>query len=204
METVNYQSASKKRLISVFAILLMLIGFVYVLYKVKESIETINTNEQTIKNQKIEADSLDKVIAIKKALLDEIAKINSSKQANSKELIQDKLIADKSLENAALSSNESSTKLKVYIQLNSQSLLEEVKSINLIEIISSKDFHALGYDLEEGRADNSIRYFHQEDKLNAEKLKTLLDDKTRYRLMLKQIKGFEKKVKVGQLEIWIK
>ena len=53
-------------------------------------------------------------------------------------------------------------------------------------------------------ADNSIRYFHDEDKPRAEKLKTLLDDKTRYQLTLKQVKGFENKVKVGQLEFWLK
>lgn len=74
----------------------------------------------------------------------------------------------------------------------------------MINLINSEDFRALGYDLEEGRADNSIRYFHEEDKPKAEKLKTVLDNETRFRLTLKQVKGFENKVKVGQLEIWIK
>lgn len=202
MEINNYQSASKKRLLSIFSIFIMLIGFVYMLYKVKDSFDTINANKQTIKAQKIEADSLDKVIISKKALLDEIAKINSSKLNNSQELIQDKLITDKSLENAAMNLN--GTKSKVYIQVNSPVLLNEAKNINLISLINSDDFQALGYDLEEGRADNSIRYFHEEDKPKAEKLKTVLDNKTRFRLKLKQVKGFENKVKVGQLEIWLK
>lgn len=204
MEDKIFISGTKNRVISAIAICLMLIGFIYVLYKVKVSFDTINANERTIKMQKIEADSLDKIIASKKALLDDIAKINSSKQANSKELIQDKLIGDKSLENAATNLNVKSKKTMVYIQANSKALLEEAKKINLMNVINSNDFQALGYDLEEGRADNSIRYFHEEDKFKAEKLKNLLDDKTRYRLTLKQVKGFQNKVKVGQLEIWIK
>ena len=204
MEDKIFISGTKNRVISAIAICLMLIGFIYVLYKVKVSFNTIYANERTIKMQKIEADSLDKIIASKKALLDDIAKINSSKQANSKELIQDKLIGDKSLENAATNLNVKSKKAMIYIQANSKALLEEAKKINLMDVINSNDFQALGYDLEEGRADNSIRYFHEEDKPKAEKLKSLLDDKTRYRLTLKQVKGFQNKVKVGQLEIWIK
>ena len=204
MEDKIFISGTKNRVISAIAICLMLIGFIYVLYKVKVSFNTIYANERTIKMQKIEADSLDKIIASKKALLDDIAKINSSKQANSKELIQDKLIGDRSLENAATNLNVKSKKAMIYIQANSKALLEEAKKINLMDVINSNDFQALGYDLEEGRADNSIRYFHEEDKPKAEKLKSLLDDKTRYRLTLKQVKGFQNKVKVGQLEIWIK
>ncbi|WP_028525975.1 hypothetical protein [Runella limosa] len=204
MKTSKYQTESQKRLWSVFAILLMLVGFVYVLYKVKDSFEIINANKITIEKQKNAADSLDKIIANKKKTLDDIAKINSSKQSNSKELIQDKLIADKSLENAAINLNEKNSKSKVYIQVNSKLLLDEAKSLKLIEIINSNDFQASGYDLEEGRADNSIRYFHEEDKPKAEMLRNLLNDKTPYRLVLKQVKGFENKVKVGQLEIWIK
>lgn len=204
METAKYQLASKTRLLSIFSILLMLIGFVYVVLKVKDSFKTIELNNKTIQTQKITADSLDGVIESKKKILDEIALINSSKQANKQEQIQDKLITEKSLENAAISLKTNDKKAKVYIQVNTKALLEEVKSIKLIETITSDDFQALGYDLEEGRADNSIRYFHEEDKTKAEKLKALLENKTRYRLLLKPVRGFEKKVKVGQLEIWIK
>jgi hypothetical protein len=206
MEDRIFISKSKNRIISALAIGLIMIGFGAVFYKIQESIKILHKNTILIKDLQQESSMLDMQILEKKALLKQIDSINNSSIiVNKRDLINDQLSLNKSLENASNSDTLKITQSSViYIQVNSKKLLADVKAQNFIGLISSPQFKVYGYDLEENRADNTIRYFNENDKDLALQLKGIIDKKTSFKLQLKQIKGYENRVKKGQLEIWLK
>jgi len=92
----------------------------------------------------------------------------------------------------------------IYIQVGSNETKLNLQKINFISTLNSKGYNAINaYDLVEKGADNSIRYFNEQDKILADNLKAdIQKDNPNIVLITKYIKLY--KVPIGQIEIWIK
>lgn len=98
---------------------------------------------------------------------------------------------------------ESGIKNVIYIQVGSNETKSNLIDQNFIAILNSKEIYNVinAYDVEKG-ADNSIRYFNEEDKNLAEQLKKDIQQAFSINLNVLFVRGY--KVREGQIEVWIK
>lgn len=92
----------------------------------------------------------------------------------------------------------------IYIQVSSKETKLRLQNLNFISKLNEKGYNIINaFDIEENGVDNSIRYFNEEDRSLAEKLKKDINDKFQNIILTTRFtKGF--KVPVGQIEIWVK
>lgn len=193
--------------VSIFGLLFLLVGYVYLIYN-------LNSINMDIQSKKVELNDLESKIQLfqEKLIIKDKTIIGIEekvKESNNKELISEvkKEVANaKSEENGIVSKYQNLTNDNpiVYIQVNNENVLEEMKKINLVEDLNNDGYTAFGYDIEKGRADNTIRYFHKEDFELADSINNLL--KSKYSLDTKSIlvNGYETSVPMRQVELWVK
>ena len=86
-----------------------------------------------------------------------------------------------------------------YIQYNNEE--NKQKAIDIQKRLKEAGWYAPGIDLVKGNYNSLVKYFHQEDSQLADRVVALAKDVGGIQPLA--IKGYESKVPVGQLEIWI-
>jgi hypothetical protein len=93
----------------------------------------------------------------------------------------------------------------IYIQVNSKEAVQNLKKSKFIESLNKYGYKAYGYEVVGSRANNQLKYFHDEDNVLANQL---ISDLKIIGLDLKlnvdMVPGFDKKVPFHQMELWIK
>jgi len=193
--------------ISAFGFLLLLIGYGYMMY----SLSNINKEIKFKQTQLISlADSLnvtEEKLQLNKEL---IAKIDERIKASNNERLINEVNKDirinKTIEKSLSAKLNPVTMNKkvIYIQVNDVEVLNKLKKLDFINVLSKSGYTAYDYDLEVGKADNTIRYFHKEDAKIADSLNVFLSNNFSIKLTPTLIRGYEKKVPQELIELWIK
>ncbi len=109
------------------------------------------------------------------------------------------------VETKTILKTDENTKSVVYIQVGSEKTLASLKQEDFINKISGDGYKVIDeYDLEEGKANNQIRFFNLEDKILAENLSVRIKRNfPEIILTTKFVKLPKTRIPAGQLEVWI-
>ncbi|MEP6930217.1 MAG: hypothetical protein ABI850_09400 [Flavobacterium sp.] len=93
----------------------------------------------------------------------------------------------------------------VYVQVGSNATKLDLKNKDFISKLNANGYNVINaYDLELGKADNSIRYFNKEDKKLSETLKKVIEKEFPTIILESKFVQLKTRVPIGQIEIWIK
>ncbi|WP_017496823.1 hypothetical protein [Flavobacterium sp. WG21] len=93
----------------------------------------------------------------------------------------------------------------VYVQVGSNATKLDLKNKDFISKLNANGFNVINaYDLEEGKADNSIRYFNKGDENLADNLKKAIEKEFPEIVLEPKFVRLKTKVPNGQIEIWVK
>lgn len=93
----------------------------------------------------------------------------------------------------------------VYVQVGSNATKLDLKNKDFISKLNANGFNVINaYDLEEGKADNSIRYFNKGDENLAGNLKKAIEKEFPEIVLEPKFVRLKSKVPNGQIEIWVK
>lgn len=93
----------------------------------------------------------------------------------------------------------------IYVQVGSNATKLDLKSKDFISKLNANGFNVINaYDLEEGKADNSIRYFNKGDKDLTDNLKKAIEKEFPSIILEPKFIPLKTKVPEGQIEIWVK
>ena len=93
----------------------------------------------------------------------------------------------------------------VYVQVGSNATKLDLKNKDFISKLNANGFNVINaYDLEEGKADNSIRYFNKGDENLADNLKKAIEKEFPEIVLEPKFVWLKTKVPNGQIEIWVK
>ncbi|MDL2142495.1 hypothetical protein QQY79_08180 [Flavobacterium tructae] len=93
----------------------------------------------------------------------------------------------------------------VYVQVGSNATKLDLKNKDFISKLNANGFNVINaYDLEEGKADNSIRYFNKGDENLADNLKKAIEKEFPEIVLESKFVRLKTKVPNGQIEIWVK
>ncbi len=211
MKTSN--KAKRTETIISTSVILMLVGFLYTFYllnNLNDSVEEkkqelSNLNSKIVKN-KDSLNFIDQKLKLKQVLLDSILK---QVEESNNEVLQAKVLHD--LEVNQMMENTLKTSVLdtvyeqiVYVQVNDSLTRSYIESTGLLDTLNGGNCIACGYDVQPNLADNTIRYFHIEDKEDASILKKKTEKATGIVIKELYVKGYEEKVPKKQFEIWLK
>ncbi len=211
MKTSN--KAKRTETIISTSVILILVGFLYTFYLLSNLNDTVNEKKQELRalNTKIikNKDSLhfiDQKLQLKQVLLDSILKqIKESDNPTLQEKVKRDLELDQMLNNSLKTQALITDSLDiVYMQVNDMQTKEYLEKIDLLDTLNKNKYRAFGYELQEEIGDNTVRYFHPEDSVNAQKLKQKIEIATGIKVQKEYVKGFEETVPDKQLEVWLK
>lgn len=189
-------------IVSAIGLLFIMIGYAYMIYKLNDVNEQVKLKQKNLKEITQELDITEKKLVLKKELINELD--SQIKKSNDSTLIvntSNQITTNNNLEKSLESDKQNVT---IYIQTDTKKIQSELEKIDLVGSLNDKGFKTFGYDFVNGRADNTIRYFHKEDSEIAESIQELL--KTDYNINLKLIliTRYGDKAPKKQIELWIK
>ncbi len=199
---------SKFFLLPALSILMLLAGYWYLtvsIVKSKSELEQLGTKKEKLNSE----------IALLTVKLDSFTALwlDAAKKSNDT-LTVEKIVefnADTRTEMNIINSqfldiHDNEPVKKVYIQVNNMETAQKMEKIDLINRLEDNGYRVLGgYDIEEGRANNQLRYFHKEDLELVNQLnEQLLQIDSSLRLDARFVRKYESKAPKGQVELWIK
>lgn len=198
--------------ISAIGLLLLILGYIYVLYNLND----VNTE---IKDKKSELLVLNDSLKISRNELVEVKHnkeiIHNIDQTSLKymcDLIyttEDSTLIKKAINEMTTNQNllegvESMNKgASVYVQVASKKVRSKLWDLKLSENLREKGFQTTGYNYSYGKADNTVRYFTKEDAEIASEIQTLLKNDFGIDLRTVLIEKYGEEVPKNQIELWI-
>ena len=191
----------------------MLLGFLYLFYTLKTVNDSLEQKKAVLSDLtdkiNVNKDSLhfiEERLKLKQSLLDSIInQIEESDNQALQEKIDSEIKATQTLENTLKTrSLVKEFNQIVYIQVNDLKTEQFLKEIKLVESLKEDKYQAYGYDLQKMRANNTVRYFHKRDSLNAVALSKKVTEASGIKVKVEYVPGFERKVPQNQLEVWLK
>lgn len=189
-------------IISAIGLLFILIGYAYMIYKLNDVNEKIMQKQKEFETINRELERTEKILELKKQLITKLDKdIKESQNSALIEQTTSDITTSYYLEKELEISKDDAV---IYIQVDTKDIQAKLESIDLINALKSKGFKTFGYDFVNGRADNSIRYFHKEDLETAKSIQEILKNDHNIDLELVYISRYGDKAPKKQLELWIK
>ena len=191
----------------------MLLGFLYLFYTLKTVNDSLEQKKAVLSDLtdkiNVNKDSLhfiEERLKLKQSLLDSIInQIEESDNQALQEKIDSEIKATQTLENTLKTrSLVKEFNQIVYIQVNDLKTEQFLKEIKLVESLKEDKYQAYGYDLQKMRANNTVRYFHKRDSLNAVALSKKVTEASGIKVKVEYVPGFERKVPQNQQEVWLK
>lgn len=195
-------------ILPVLGILLLLIGYWFLIssvFNVSKELGELELKKDTLE---LEIEKLEKEKVIKENyyenLTEEIKKKGDPGLIEKTNELNLDMTTELNAVNSQLSLDLDDGVKIVYIHVNNQSVKEKMRQASLIEKLKEQNYQVFGYDVQEGRANNQIRYFHQEDIAFVKRLDSLLVSiDGNLKLSVKFIDKFQSRVPRGQVELWI-
>ena len=195
------ESKSKSELLIFWGFVFLAISFIGMVYyfnyqnnlleeKRKElGIERISAAEISKKNQEV----LTKIKSLNPDLSSKIDTIaNKASQSVKQDITK-------------IAKEQGFAKSVVYVQVGSNATKVDLKNKDFISKLNANGFNVINaYDLEEGKADNSIRYFNKGDENLADNLKKAIEKEFPEIVLEPKFVRLKTKVPNGQIEIWVK
>ncbi|RZS93542.1 hypothetical protein [Aquimarina brevivitae] len=198
--------------ITSLGILFMLVGFMYLVYSLKTLNDSLKDKKEELSEltEKIKSNTdslhyIEEKLKLKQNLLDSIIdQIEASDNQALQLKIDNKISINQALENTLKTKSlvKNYTQV-VYIQVNDQNTEKYLNEIKLLESLKENNYKAYGYDMQKKRANNTVRYFHPKDSVNAVRLGETITRLTGINVKTQYITGLERKVPDNQLEVWL-
>lgn len=196
-------------IISAIGILFMLFGFGYMTFKLKEIDDKVKNKQaefqkvnEEYKNITKEFKKAEQQLELKKDLIQELDSL--IKKSNDSILIRtskDEILTNNHLAKTIQSEASNPT---IYIQTDTKEIQHKLEKIDLVGVLNTKGYKTYGYDFVNGRADNSIRYFHKEDEKIASDIQSFIAKEYGIDLKLVLITRYKGKAPKKQIELWVK
>ncbi|CAM1366452.1 hypothetical protein TSEDIMI_30109 [Tenacibaculum sediminilitoris] len=189
-------------IISAIGLLCIMIGYAYMMYKLNTITEEVELKQQNLKEITRELTITEKKLVLKKELINELD--SQIKKSNDTTLIlrtSNQIITNNNLEKSIEANKQNTT---IYIQVNTKKVQATLEKVDLVGFLNAKGYTTYGYDFVSGRANNTLRYFHEEDVKIAKSVQKILKTDFNITLKLVFIKKYGDKAPKKQLELWIK
>ena len=194
-------------LIPAIGLLIILIGYVFVIYMVKDAsdrlaskrsdlavvteelnakLDTMTTLNNSIRVLQAERDSMERSLA----KIDSITKYTTYSPVTIQKII----------------TAATTTPKVIYVQVSDEKTRQFCADRKLLVQLKERGYSAYGYELVRSGANNSVRYFHAEDEQLAQDVAKVTNNVLNERsLFLKPVfsQGYGQKVQKGQVEIWL-
>jgi len=189
-------------IISAIGLLFIMIGYGYMVYKLDDINNKVLQKQENLEKINYELLITEKKLELKKELINELDnQIKKSKDSTLIKSTANEIITNNNLEKGLELEKLGTT---IYIQTDTKKIQSKLEKIDLVGSLNQKGFKTFGYDFVNGRADNTIRYFHVEDLKIAESIQNILKANYEIDLKLILITRYGDKAPKKQIELWIK
>ncbi|WP_374172952.1 hypothetical protein [Flavobacterium tructae] len=202
------ESKSKSEKLIFWGFVFLAISFIGMVYYFSHQNDLLEERRKEIATQKNELE-LERISAVEvsKKNMEVLAKIKSLNPELSNKIDTLAIKASQSIKTdiTKIAKEQGFAKSVVYVQVGSNATKLDLKNKNFISKLNANGFNVINaYDLEEGKADNSIRYFNEGDENLADNLKKAIEKEFPEIVLEPKLVRLKTKVPNGQIEIWVK